>query len=135
MVRMIMEMVGNLRFTLTTRKGKSRLQRLKNGVLQVSVLAPFLFNIYIYYRPTVSRMYAYADDLAIMHAGGDWQAVEGVPTKDMATVGEYLQTWKPKHSTTKTVSAAFHLNKETKRELKVNYNNETLPFCPELKYI
>ena len=119
MVRMIMEMVGNLRFTLTTRKGKSRLQRLKNGVLQVSVLAPFLFNIYIYYRPTVSRMYAYADDLAIMHAGGDWQAVEGVPTKDMATVGEYLQTWKPKHSTTKTVSAAFHLNKEATRELKV----------------
>jgi len=29
-----------------------------------------------------------------MHADGDWQAVEGVLTKDMATVGEYLQTWK-----------------------------------------
>jgi len=67
-----------------------------------------------------------------MHADGDWQAMEGVLTKDMATLGEYLQTWKLKLSTTKTVSAVFHLNnKEAKRELKVNFNNETLPFCSE----
>ena len=55
-----------------------------------------------------------------MHADGDWQAVEGVLCKDMATVGEYIQTWKLKLNTTKTVSAAFHLkNKEAKRQLKV----------------
>jgi len=65
---------------------------------------------------TVSRKYAYADDLAIIHAIGDWQAVEGVLSKDMATVGEYLQTWKLKLSTTKTVSEAFH---PTTRKLKV----------------
>ena len=62
-----------------------------------------------------------------MHAEGDWQAVEGMLTKDMATVSEYLQTWELKLSTTKTVSAAFHLNnKEAKRELKVK---------PEPKYL
>jgi len=67
---------------------------------------------------TVSIKYGYADDPAIMHANGDRQAVKGVLTKDMATVGEYLQTWKLKLSTTKTVSAAFQLNnKEAKREL------------------
>jgi len=71
-----------------------------------------------------------------MHADGDWQAVEGALSKDMATVGEYLQTWKLKVSTTKTVSAAFHLNnKEAKRELNVNFNNETLPFCSKPKYL
>ena len=87
------------------------------GVPQGSVLALLLFNTYISdLSTTVSRKYAYADDLAIMHADGYWQAVEGVLTKDMATVGEYLQTWKLKLSTTKTVSAAFHLNnKEAKR--------------------
>jgi len=54
----------------------------------------------------------------------------------MATTGEYLQTWKLKLSTTKTVSAAFHFyNKEAKRELKVKYNNETLPFCYEPRYL
>jgi len=71
-----------------------------------------------------------------MHADGDWQAVEGVLTKDMATLGEYLQTWKMKLSTTKTVSAVFHLNnKEAKHELKVSFNNKTLPFCSEPKYL
>ena len=117
MVHMIMDMVSNRNFTFTTGNGqRSRLQRLKNGVPQGSVLVPLLFNIYISDLPTtISRKYACADDLAIMHADGDWQAVKGALTKDMATLGEYLQTWKLKLSTTKTVSAVFHLNnKEVK---------------------
>ena len=71
-----------------------------------------------------------------MHADGDCLAVEGALNKDMATLGEYLQTWKLKLNTTKTVSAVFHLNnKKVKRELKVNFNNETLPFSSEPKYL
>ena len=133
-----MEMVSNHRFTLTTGNGqRSRLRRLNNGVPQGFVLAPQLFNICISDLPiTISRKYAYADDLAIKHADGDWQAVEGALRKDMATLGDYLQTWKLKLSTTKTVWAAFHLNnKEAKRELKINFNNGTLHFCSELKYL
>jgi len=89
---MIMDMVGNRNFILTTGNGKrSRLRRLKNDVTQGSVLSPLLFNIYISDLPTtVSRKHAYADDLAILHPDGYWQAVEGVLSKDMATVGEYL---------------------------------------------
>jgi len=46
-----------------------------------------------------------------MYADGNWQAVEGVLSKDMATVGEYLQIWKLlKLSTTKVVSVVFNLN-------------------------
>jgi len=71
-----------------------------------------------------------------MHVDRDWQAVEGVLSKDIATVDEHLQTWKLKLSTTKTVSAVFHLNKkEAKRELKANYNNEILPICSEPEYL
>jgi len=44
-----------------------------------------------------------------MHAYGDRQAVEGVVSKDMATNGKYLQTWKLKRSTTNMMSAVFHL--------------------------
>jgi len=138
MVHMIMEMVSNRSFTLTIGNSKrSRLRCLKNGVPQGSVLAPLLFSIYMSDLPTtVSRKYAYADDLAIVHANGDWQAVEVVLTKNVTTIGEYLQTWKLKLSTTETVSAAFHLNhKEAKRELKVKCNNEALPFCSEPKYL
>jgi len=94
MVHMTMEMVGNRSFTLTTRNGqRSRLRCLNNGVPQGFVLAPLHFSIYISDLPTtISRKYAYADDLAIMHADGDWQVVEGALSKDMATLGEYLQT-------------------------------------------
>jgi len=28
-----------------------------------------------------------------MHGDEDWQAVEGVVSEDMATIGEHLQTW------------------------------------------
>ena len=47
-----------------------------------------------------------------------------------------LQTWKLKLSITKTGSAAFHLNnQEATRELKIKYNNATLPFYSEPKYL
>ena len=90
-----------------------------------------LFNIYTSALPTtVSIKYAYANDLAFMHADEDWQKVEGVLRKDMATLGEYLQNGKLKLSTTKAVLAALYLNnKEAKHELKVDHNNETLPSC------
>jgi len=71
-----------------------------------------------------------------MHADGDWQTVQGVPSKDMVTIGEYLQTWKLKLSPTRAVLSIFHLNnKETKREVKVNHNNDTLLFCSKPKYL
>jgi len=48
------------------------------GVPQGSVLAPFSStSTPPTCQTTVSRKYAYADDLAIMHADGDWLAVEG----------------------------------------------------------
>ena len=120
MVRMIMELVRNRSFTLTTGDSKrSWLRRLKNGVPQGSVLAPLLFKIYVYDLPsTVSRRYAYADDLALLYSSDDWKDLEGVLSQDMTTISTYLQTWRLQLSHTKTVTTAFHLNnREAKREL------------------
>ena len=128
MVKMIMELVRNRSFTLTTDDSKrSRQRRLKNGVPQGSVLAPLLFNIYTYDLPSmISRKFVYADDLALLHSSGNWKDLEGTLSQDMSTLSAYLQTWRLKLSHTKTVTAAFHLNNwEAKRELNV-YNNGRL---------
>ena len=80
MVRMIMELVRNRGFTLTTSDSKqSRLCRLKNGVSPGLVLAPLLFDIYMYDFPSIiSRKFAYADDLyccTLLETGRTWRGL------------------------------------------------------------
>ena len=138
MVSLIMELVRNRSFTLTTGNGpQSRLRRLRNGVPQGSVLAPLLFNIYTHDLPaTIAKKFAYADDLAILHSARDWQTLERILTQDTATLSSYLQKWKLKLSITKTVTAAFHFyNKEARRELKITVEGRILPFSSELTYL
>ena len=138
MVKMIMELVRNRSFTLTTGDSKqSRLRRLKNGVPPGSVLAPLLFNIYTYDLPfIIFRKFAYADVLALLHSSGNWKDLERTLSQDMFTLSVYLQTWRLKLSHTKTVTAAFHLNnRKAKRELKVYNNSRLLLFCPTPTYL
>ena len=138
MVKMIMELVRNRSFILTTADSKqSRLRRLKNGVPQGSVLAPLLFNIYTYdLSSMISRKFAYANDLALLYSSGNWKESDGTLSQDMSTLSAYLQTWRLKLSHTKTVTTAFHLNnREAKRELKVYNNGRLLPFCPTPTYL
>ena len=73
MVQMIMELVQNRSFTLTTGDSKqSRLRRLRNGFPQGSVLTSLLFNINTHNLPFMtSQKYAYADDLALLYASRD----------------------------------------------------------------
>ena len=84
----------------------------------------------------ISRKFAYADDLALLHSSGNWKDLEGTLSQDMSTLSAYLQTWRLKLSHTKTVTAAFQLNnREAKRELKVYNNGRLLPFCPTPTYL
>ena len=138
MVKMIMELVRNQSFTLTTSDSKqSRLRCLKNSIPQGSVLAPLLFSVYTYDLPSmIFRKFAYADDLALLHSSGNWKDLKGTLSQDMSTLSEYLQTWRLKLSETKMVTTAFHLNnREAKRELKVYNNGRLLPFCPTPTYL
>ena len=138
MVRMIMELVRNRSFSFTTGDSKqSRLRCLKNGVPQGSVLALLQFNIYTYDLPSmISRKFAYADDLALLHSSENWKDLEGTLSQDMSTLSAYLQTWRLKLNHTKTVTAAFHLNnRETKCELKIYNNDRLLLFCPTPTYL
>ena len=83
-----------------------------------------------------SQKYAYADDLALLYASRDWNAVENTLSQDMTALSAYLQTWRLKLSNNKTVTAAFHLNnRETKREINVYNNGNLLPPCPVPMYL
>ena len=132
MVKMIMELVRNRSFTFTTGDSKqSRLRRLKNGAPQGLVLAPLLLNIYTYdLLSMISRKFAYAEYLALLHSTENWKDLEGTLSQHMFTLSAYLQTWRLKLSHTKTVTRAFYLNnREDKRELTVYDNGRILPFC------
>ena len=138
MIRMIMEIVRNQSFILTTGDSmQSRLRRLKNGVLLGLVLAPLLFNIYTYDLPSmISIKFSYADDLALLHSSGNWKNLDWTLSQDMSTLSTYLQVWRLNLSHTKTMTVAFHLNnREAKRELKVYNNGRLLPFCPTPTYL
>jgi len=76
---MIMETVGNCSFTVTTRNGRSSYDASRTASHRDLLWHPFSSIIYISDLPTtVSRKYAYAVNLEIMHVDGDWQAVEEV---------------------------------------------------------
>ena len=84
----------------------------------------------------ISRKFAYADDLALLHSSENWKDLERTLSQDMSTFSAYLQTWRLKLSHTKTATAAFHLNnREAKRKLKVYNNGRLLPFCPTPTYL
>ena len=77
-----------------------------------------------------------ASDLALLHSFRDWKGLKETLSQDMATLLEYLRTWRLKLSHAKMVTAAFYLhNREAKRELKVYANDKLLPFCPISTYL
>ena len=74
---------------------RSRLRRMKNGVLQGSVLSQMLFNIYIGDLPeTTSRKYGYADDLAILLRRPSWKETEEGLNKDVTILVDYRRKWR-----------------------------------------
>ena len=84
----------------------------------------------------ISRKFAYANDLALLHSSGNWNDLEGTLSQDTSTLSAYLQMWRLKLSHTKTVTAAFYLNnREAKRKLKVYNNGRLLSFCPTPTYL
>ena len=102
MVNLIMELVGNHSFTVTPANITTPQER---RPISIDPGTPFLQHLHLWpVNHCLQKVgNAYTNDLAIMHADGDWQTVKEVQSKAMATVGEYLQTWKLKLSTRKAV--------------------------------
>ena len=84
----------------------------------------------------ISKKFAYANDLVLLHSSGNWKDLDGTLSQDMSTLSAYLQTWKLKLSHIKKVTAVFHLNnRDTKCELKVYNNDRLLSLCSTPTYL
>ena len=98
MVLLIVELVGNRSFTVTPANVETPKERQPTGICPGT---PSFKHLHLW--PANYRLqkvgYACTNDLAIMHADGDWQTVEEVQSKGMATVGEHFETWKLNLST------------------------------------
>jgi len=76
----------------------------KNGLLQGSVLAPIILNLYTNDLPvTGCQKFIYADDICLVKQAGTFSELECVFTADMARMEEYCHRWQLKASISKHV--------------------------------
>ena len=136
MVRKILELIYNGRFTFTSGDSKqSRLRRLRNDVPQRSVLTLYslIFGSVIFPpRPSDCMLIT----TTLLNPSGDWKTLKGSISQDMTTFSAYFKIWRLKFSHAKMVAAALQLpNRETKHKVKVYSKSKLLPFCPALTYL
>ena len=100
----------------------------KNGLLQGSVLAPTLFNVYINDLPaTTYREFIYADDICLAHQARTFEDLNTTINADIAKISEYCKRWRLQPSVAKTVSSTFHLhNARINQELDIIINGKRL---------
>ena len=84
---------------------------------------------------TSSRLFLYADDLAIVYQCSTFEEAEKVLEQDLKIVFNYYKSYRLKLNSSKTVISTFHLknNREARRILVVRVNNEIVSFdeCPK----
>lgn len=105
---------------------------------QGSVLASILFNIYTNDQPIgdQTKHFIYANDLAITIQGKTFEEVEVSLIFALNTMKEYYNDNYLKPNPAKTQITAFHLrNRDTKRKLRINWQDTELEHCEEPKYL
>lgn len=95
MMWFIQDMISNQSFILQVWKKISCLKHLHNDLPQGSLLAPFLFIIYIYtYNFMQAKKCVYIDTICIADTGNDFQRIEGNLNQDMSALTTYFHQWR-----------------------------------------
>lgn len=91
LLKLLNNMLNNRFFTVYIEEKKSRTTMLKNGFLQGSMLAPFLFNIYVKGLPaTTTRKFINADDLALSCQSKDFEGLENTVSENLDILHTFL---------------------------------------------
>ena len=136
--QVIRGLLSNRRFFVQLNDKKSRWRSQKNGLLQGSVLAPLLFNIYTNDQPlpTDCSRFIYADDLCITTQHSDFQHVEQTLELALDEMSIYYSSNHLKPNPAKTQICCFHLrNRDAKRKLDVTWNGLELDNYPNPIYL
>jgi len=90
-VELLRSMLKDRRFYVTLQGRNSRWRIQKEGLPQGSVMAPTLFNVYTNDQPIgeETQHFAYADDLAVMAQGDNFEMVENKLEEMLETLGQY----------------------------------------------
>lgn len=135
--KIIKNALSNRPFRVLLGDKSSSYRVLNNGLPQGSVLAPTLFNLYTYDMPeTHSRIFVYADDLALVAQDRNIATTENQLERDLGTVDEYFVRWRLCPSASKTEVCCFHLNtRHANRKLNISFRGSMLYHNPFPKYL
>ena len=128
-------LLSNQRFYVDLNGKKSRWRVQKNGLPQVSVLAPSLFNIYMNDQPITvnTRSSIYANDLVIATT---FKKIQLTISTALCNMRSYYKDNSLRANPSKTQICAFHLsNKEAMRTLNVKWNGVTITHIAHPVYL
>lgn len=134
---LICNMLSERLFQVLINDEKSRLRKLNNGLPQVSVLSPMLFNLYVHdLPPSTSRKFLYADDMAYAAQHKCFHAINQILTNDMEGFVTYCKRWRLIPNKTKTIVTCFHLNNQAaNHKLEVLFDGKILEHDREPSYL
>ena len=138
MTTLLGTLLKNRIFYVALNQKKSRWRQQRNGLLQGSVLALLLYNIYINDQPSDERTsrFIYAEDLCVTSQESSFEAVEQNLTDSLTLLTEYYAKNHLKPNASKTQVCAFHLrNRGANRPLRVTWSGTPLEYHSNPLYL
>jgi len=134
MYRILQSYLTNRYFRTKYREAYSSLRQILAGILQGSVLGPFLYLIYTANLPTLanSTTATFADDTTILTVHEDPTMAAHRLQMRLNKIHSCLKTWRMKANEVKSVQVTFTLNQICP---PVKLNNDHLPQADEVKYL
>ena len=135
-VRLIQSYIQNRHFVVSVGAAISSSRALRAGLPQGSVISPIAYNLYTadFPKSDASRIYAYADDLAIVSTGRSERHVHNCVQYTLNRANRYFKKWKLSPHPAKTQHIIFSNRRDTDGR-RLFLNQEPIPNYDTVKYL